>query len=659
MKSMTISEGLRAAVGERKVELAFFSTYCLEVDFFELYVMPLLLGDGNGAWSTDETIRAHQLQYQIGSHGGRYAVAYDVDVFAAQVSGKLEVDYLPVRVPDGCQHAKLIVLAVSGADGKRAILLAAGSFNLTQAGWWSNMEAGHWVELSNGKAPGNLVRPLASALQYFEGGRKVGALSALRATLGQWKAGPDDPGCQFYFSGAGRQRRSFPQLLQDCDHQYLEVVSPYFSDQGDHPEVVSFLSAFGRTSLLLPTDESGAATMTELVHRQLSAHVQWTDWHATMRKEHSLPAGRSDYRRLHAKMYAGKGWYFVGSVNLSYKALYRNVEAGFLLTGQPALKLLGPEVRAQAFSAVDEAEAPEVGTAASMPPVVLVYDWQSGQLEALSPVSGRLTLFDAQGDACASLALLANELYAAQISTLAQQLKQSALVSVQWLHPADPAAPSDQPGVASARHTLLVSQRHVFCRPSSLPELSVRDLLRIFQNMDLDAGMELITELANRHVRLSHAGVYNEFLPALPASDEPGSFFSEFSEVNGAFWNLRKKLSAASAAGRHLELAYYLEGQQPDSLPSLAKSLAAVTPEVQLPLIVRYLTLLNLDEVLALYALPQQGLPARVGELLVLAEQDPQFLALPPGYLDWIKAQFRSTVRHDGADSLLQESQNG
>lgn len=659
MQSMTISEGLRAAIGERKVELAFFSTYCLEVDFFELYVMPLLLGDRNGTWSTDETIRAYQLQYQMGLHGGRYAVAYDVDVFAAQASGKLEVDYLPVRVPDGCQHAKLIVLAVSDGDGKRAILLAAGSFNLTQAGWWSNMEAGHWVELGDGKAPGNIVRPLDRALQYFEAGRKVGVPSALRAMLAQWKAGPDDPGCQFYFSGAGRQRQSFPELLQDCNRQYLEVVSPYFSDQGDHPEVISFLGAFGRTSLLLPTDESGAATMTEPVYRQLSAHVQWAQWHAEMRKGHSLPAGRADYRKLHAKVYAGKGWYFVGSVNLSYKALYRNVEAGFLLTGRPALKLLGPEATAQAFAAVDEAEAPVVGAAASMPPVILVYDWQSGLLEALSPVSGRLTLFDAQGDACASMALPAKEPVAAQISTLAQQLKQSALVSVQWQHCADPAAPSGQPGAASARHTLLVSQRHVFCRPSSLPELSVRDLLRIFQNMDSEARMELITALANRHVRLPQTGAYNEFLPALPASDEPGNFFSEFSEVNGAFWNLRKKLSEATAAGRQQELAYYLEGQQPDSLPSLVRSLAAVTPEAQLPLIVRYLTLLNLDEVLALYALPQHGLPARVGALLALAEQEPQFLALPAGYLDWIKAQFRSTVRHEGADSLLQEINNG
>jgi hypothetical protein len=200
---------------------------------------------------------------------------------------------------------------------------------------------------------------------------------------------------------------------------------------------------------------------------------------------------------------------------------------------------------------------------------------------------------------------------------------------------------------------MLVSQRQLYCRPSSLPDLALRDLLRIFQNMQMDARVEVITELAARQIRLSQEeGTSFEFLPPLPDKDERGSFFSEFSEVNSAFWNLRQKLSTARHAAKQQELAYYLEGQQPDSLSSLIKSLAAADAH-RVPLIVRYLTLLNLDEILSLFATSDSALRPQVRQLLATTEQDPQFVDLPPGYLDWIKTAFISPLR--SADAVASQ----
>lgn len=649
MKSLTISEGFKLAIGERKVERAFFSTYCMDPDFFELDVLPLLLGDP--ALSTDEAFRYHQLQSLMSDCSGRFAVAYDFDVFDPRYTTKLEVDYIPVRVDAACQHAKIAVIEVSDSNGGTALILAAGSFNLTRAGWWTNIEVGHWVELSSRHAPGNIVKPLAAALKYYNQHRPVPALSALQKTLEGWKPGPDDPACTFYFSSAGKGRQSFPNALKSVDGGSLEIVSPYFSDEGDHPKVIAFLGQFERPSLLLPTDESGAATMTEAVYQKLSAHVDWKGWSDGMRAQFALPVDREKFRKLHAKIYSGSGWHFVGSVNLSYMALYKNVEAGFLLFNTLKPGVLGRKVAAEAFSSADLVEARLVDPAASMPPLQLCYDWQCAELEAFSPESGVLTLFDAQGDSYGSFSLTGDAPARLSIAALPDLLKQTAFVAATWTTPE---------GAQSARRSILVSQRHVYCRPSSLPEMAVRDFLRIFQNMQPEARMDVITELAAKQVKLSHDGTaFSEFLPSLPEEDSRSSFFSEFSEVNGAFWNLRKKLAVAQMTGKYHELAYYLSGQQPDSLPSLVRSLSLGEPAAQLPLIVRYLTLLNLDELLSLYADATADLGGQVRRLLALAEQDPQFAALPSGYLEWVKAAFISPVRQAAAIDAKKESQIG
>src|SRR5438105_1182753 len=84
MEALTISEGFRKVIGNRAVRHAFFSTYCFEPDFFELEVLPLLLG--NPALSSNDAIRYVQLQNLMGEHQNRYAVAYDVDIFNPDLS---------------------------------------------------------------------------------------------------------------------------------------------------------------------------------------------------------------------------------------------------------------------------------------------------------------------------------------------------------------------------------------------------------------------------------------------------------------------------------------------------------------------------------------------------------------------------------------------
>lgn len=647
MKSCTISEGFQKAIDGRRVKRAFFSTYSFEPQFFELEVLPLLL-DGP-TLSTDETIRYHQLASLMSDSRCRFAVAYDVDVFTPQYAPRLEVDYVAMRVNGACQHAKIAVIEVENTDGTSSIVLAAGSFNLTYAGWWTNIEVGHWVELSAISFPANIAGALNRALAFFQRQGIIPALAGLQATVSGWMAGPDHPDCTFYFSGAGAGRHAFPDLLQPVGGGHVDIVSPFFSEQGDDPRVDAFLKSFDTVALLLPKDETGTVQMTRAVHAALSERVTWHGWHADMGiKNTSQPPG--NFRALHAKIYSGKGWLFVGSVNLSYKALHENVEAGFLLTNQPRLRLLAAGADADTFMPVDPVEAPGCGDHPAMPPIQLIYHWQSDELHALSPDTGALTLYDAEGACYGVYVLPAGVASVLDIPMIASQLKHSSLVTATWTPPGQN---------ASERRTLLVSQRQVYCRPTTLPALDVQDLLRIFQNMHPAARTALIATLAAQQARLDKSGLSStEFLPPLPAAEQPRSFFSEFSEVNGAFWNMRRALAQAKAEQQPDRLAYYLDSDQPDSLRGVARSLGA-TATHQISTIVKYLVLLSMDEILETYAPEDDDLAKEVQSMITETEQGAEFNTLPEKdkFLDWIKEKFKTPVRQAQAAAEEQNSE--
>lgn len=659
MKSLTITEAFRQQIGTRRVERAFFATYAFEPDFFELEVMPLLLG--NPALSPNETLRYCQLQSLMRRDRGRWAVAYDVDVFDPGLAPRLEVDYLPVRVGGGCQHAKLAVLQLKEKErdgGGESLLLAAGSFNLTKAGWWENLEVGHWVELRPGDAPRNIVAPLLESLDFFLAQRPVAptgsdALQALRTFVEeQLKPTADDPGCAFYFSGAGAGRRHFADFIaaNTRGRGMLEVVSPFFAERGDEPDVRGFLSRFAQARVLLPLDQEGKARVDEeAVYKTLpSATIAWAQWLPRLRDSHvKIP---NQYRRLHAKIYRTLGeapWCFVGSVNLSFKAFRHNVEAGFLLNGSSPEPMLEPLEQVSTEFGKPEDEAPGTGEGAAdtaaMPVIHLAYDWQDNTLSVRSDASGRLVLHDGSAGVLAAFALEAGRDAAQHLPSLRERLERSSLVEAEWR--ADGAA-------GSARRMLLVSQHNVFCRPTYLPALDLQALLRIFQGMNESARLEMMAGLAAGMVRLERDGVVmDENLPDLLGNAAPESFFSEFSQVNGAFWVLGRRLEQARMAGDAQTLAYFLKGCQPDSLRKVLESVRPAADGKAPSLIVRYLTLLSVDELLQRY--PEQADPALAAEVrqAIEALEETELRAqLQVGDKDRFLAWFRKKFRQPVAD---------
>lgn len=645
MKAMTISEAFRTAIGDREVMQAFFSTYSFEPDFFELEVLPLLLG--NPALSSNESIRYYQLQSIMRQHAGRLAVVYDLSVFDPQLAPRLEVDYLPMRVGGACQHAKIMVLVVRDRQSKRlSIVLGAGSFNLTKAGWWENLEVGHWVELCEDFMPGNIHRPLLEALRYYQTQTPTPVLEAILGVAQTIEETADDPSCSFYFSGSGAGRTHFDAFIAkrtDAEAP-LEVISPFFAAEGDNRTIVNFLVRYPSVTVFLPIDEHGQALVDrQSVYEALPREtISWGRLSDSVRTSHLGQKG--SYRRLHAKIYQSleeEPWSFVGSVNLSFKAFRQNVEAGFLLKGSTAKALLGPlQTPPDRFKVEPETHSQSDSSDQEMPPIRALFDWQSENLHVSSRQAGSLVLLSTAAEVLVSVQLNGREDQLIHALQLKPHLQGSSLMHARW-----------QSDERSATGTLLVSQRNLFCRPTNLPALDLQELLRIFIGMDDSRRLESFGDLAVRLIHTSQdGGLQDEFLPELTTDESFGSFFAEFSQVNGAFWELAERLKKAEQADDLQTLAYYLKGHQPDSLRKLLESLAGADPTSKAPsLIVRYLTLLSVADLLKHFAKHADESLLPIAEKALYALEHDELLTQLDGangerFLRWFKARFFEPV---------------
>ncbi len=645
MKAMTISESLRTAIGEREVMLAFFSTYSFEPDFFELEVLPLLLG--NPALSSNESIRYYQLQSLMHQHEGRLAVVYDLSVFDPQLAPRLEVDYMPMRVGGACQHAKLMVLVVRDRKSKQqSIVIGAGSFNLTKSGWWENLEVGHWVELCEGFAPSNIHRPLLDALRFYQAQTPSPVLEKILGIAQTFETSADDASCSFYFSGSSSGRIHFDSFIAEHTDAKapLEVISPFFAAEGDNQVILSLLKRHPSVTVLLPLDEHGQA----LVHRESvyeslpDETITWGRWSESVRKSHLDP--KRGYRRLHAKIYQSLGddpWAFVGSVNLSYKAFRQNVEAGFLLRGHATKSLLATlQTQPDRFNVEPEAENQSDSDGQEMPPIHALFDWQSEALHLSSKQVGSLALLNSASEVLLIVQLNAVEDQLVPAPQLKQHMQGSSLMHARW-----------QSDEKLAAGTVLVSQRNLFCRPTHLPPLDLQALLRIFIGMHESRRLELFGDLAIRLLNASQdEGLQDEYLPELTSEGSFESFFAEFSQVNGAFWELAESLGKAEEAGDLQTLAYYLKGHQPDSLRKLLETIADSDSTRKAPsLIVRYLTLLSVEDLLKRFNKHADANLLNDAEKALSSLEQKELLTQLDGakgehFLRWFKAKFFEPV---------------
>jgi len=676
MNYVTISELVAEQLQGQLVSAAFFSTFSFEPDFFELEIMPLLLAQRDSktdnlyqpALSTNDAIRWQQIERLLASQPIPTAVIYDPSVYRCERSPRLEIVYHGYSTPLGCQHAKLIAFVLEDPiTNVQEVIFGTGSFNLTRAGWWDNIECGHFVTLSASWAPKNLCDQITKALKYYlvQMGGENEAINKVIQVIGQLTKTKVEDDLQFYFSGQLEQANySFGDFIaaEKCPTEQLEVISPYFAESGDNAVLSKFMNTYDKTRILLPIDPYSdklndvKANIEASVYQQLKyAGVDWCQWQPTIEKKLTSD---SSLRSLHAKVYRmsdkGHSNVFIGSVNFSFKAFEHNIEAGFLIKKNNIGQLLGASISCEPaiFNEVEpELHGGDVFADKCLPMLNPMYCWKeqtltlhNHQVKWLHSIilnnDSELPLAKIQANN-GQLSLQAEIL---DIKALESHLKNSAMVLAHSL--------VEQERYVSEQ---LISQRNICMRPSPFPPLRLADLLDIFRDMNQQQLLSLteryaqVSELAIAYCSGDDSGV--------GAKIEARNFFSAFSEVNSAFFNLNRKLLQAKNDKDERTIDYYLLGKQADSLYGVLNAVTSSPMEdskkeiVLIEPVIRYLTLLSIQDSIQRFGTTNGELFEKLstaiselesgGELVVTDNNDTE---LHNRFLAWFKYEFFSTT---------------
>jgi len=654
----TLAESLAAHLNGMRVTHALFTTYALDLEFFETVVMAQLLPDRGQSLSMNSALRRLQMEHILREQPIHTDVYFDAGV-AVPGAPWLPYNLHPMTGSEEF-HGKVVLLRLE--DERRSVrwLLGAGSANLSKAGWLQNIETWHFAPpFSLDAVPAGLAPGLQTLLDFLR--RRAAALAGGRgrdsATQFMWRE----------FSGATVSRRKgkarfgvfvpggtrvaawIGEHAGRVRARHAEVISPYFADEQHAALVQAVRDCSGADTLRvwLPHDPWAARPATLLLDESqydaLGQLVEWCELDETGLRGARDPA--RPRRFLHAKVLRVPGAFcFIGSVNFSNKAYFHNFEAGFLFAddGRDWLQqtrlegglFLEPEADGQRCD-----QAPLAGIGAA-------FDWQRCELivHFAKPVRDQyagttIGIIDGSG-----MAVARKRVPDDGPVTLACARHHSILDALQrctWLTLV----------VGGASHTVWVQQSALEHRP--LPVDLAPDAWRI---LDLWRGLA-------RGQGTAPAPPLPPGVPALGTLDgEDGEdegeaalrpdLFASMAAVHGSFYALKQILAEASAAGKPGRRQYYFDADRPDTLRFLLERLTPPRGE-GLPDPVETWAMLRWIEHLCLehrdLAEARKLLKCARDELARLESRAP-FDALDRRWLEWTGSMF---VCAPGAEKAL------
>ncbi len=597
MENAVVSDHLETLLADRQVKAAVFTTYNFEPDFFELEVIPLLL-PGNTQLSSHASIKLFQVREALRESAVELEVFYDLKIFRenASCSPAMEYPFHGVYRGNNAFHPKLVFILVYDEETQSdCLLVGAGSNNLTQAGWWDNIEGVHWEMVWPWSTDSGFIERLQADIEWLQSERYLVANDGLSAidlvaehldlcleNSGASTTGKTPPSIVPYYGIADSSEfRGFQgfleseasQKLSTYNNWTLEIISPYFAEDSHNNLHEPFFDLGVRQiHLLLPTNQEGVPVCTPeyFNHIEEQPDIHWARW--------SEPVGRSlgltgqHFRRLHAKLYhfynKMQSWVFVGSVNFTHKAFSENIEAGYFVKLPKAGPLLNPIEDTQSFDYFEppSESAPgneDTSSSESLPIIDLAYDWRTRTLTGATEKfkSYCINIHRPEGDLAVSEWTLRGKNcceYDGDLAALEILLKNGSLVKVSGVN--------QRSNEAFDVHWIMMKQTGWSHKPLDLPEMSPEQILAIYAGMSPDKRQAL---LMNAHIRkLVLAGQGGDM--TLPADDFVAEeFFSEYAELFHAFRQLRRKLFEAQESDNETLVEYYLTGAGFDSLPTL------------------------------------------------------------------------------------------
>ena len=610
MEGVVISDRLKELIDGSEVRAGVFTTYTFEADFFELEVIPLLL-PGDTPFSSDSRVKEFQVRDALRQACLPLEVFYDLQMFRreGQISPSMEYLCHGVHAGNAAFHPKLnLILAYSDEYESEYLLVGAGSNNLSQAGWWDNIECQHWevvwpdeVERSFLKQLRLDVKLLASWQQLSEA-VEFSALDKISAFLVACSGSSNDKATAYFGLTETPRFKSFLRRFSNKRWAYanwtLEIISPFFADDASNKEhEVFYKLGVDKIHLLLPTDQDGRALCQQTYFNHIDAldDIEWAGW--AMGAVKNLGLASQNYRRLHAKVYhfynKKQSWVFVGSVNFSHKAMHDNVEAGFFVKlgrPEPLLKVLKqPEPIGFNPPSDRVPGAQAVADDASLPAIHLQYDWLSRSLAANTVVgeSYQIDILTPEGKPAIANWFITDRgnTYTGKLERLERLLKNGSLVTVVGLNA--------NTGETFTPHTVMLQQTGWSHKPIEMPDLSTEQILAIYADMSPDRRQLMMMNAMVKQLVLAKAAGEMTLLDEDIASEE---FFSEYAEIFNAFRRLKQRLQDAMEADNITLVDYYLTGQGMDSLPTLTER-ASDEGDASVKAVTAYLLLLSAREI--------------------------------------------------------------
>ncbi len=610
--SKTISQNLLERINGREVLAALFTTYTFEPDFFELEIIPLMLKE-NTPYSTDERIKRFMVRDKLRESGMPIDVYYDLPMFrqpGEKNSPQMEYDCTGVNLGNRAFHGKVNMILVSDDAGEKVLLVGAGSNNLTLAGWWDNIECQHWEEIRSGYVQRKFVNVLKEDISFladYQAGLKSinnTATDMIDSFLSTCK-GSNSAEKVFYFGLSYMQKRgSFLSFLiqegsplKKYSNWTLEIISPFFVDDGKSNVHQSFLNTgTNEIKLLLPVDSDNKALCQEdyLHHINDRDGISWAGWEKELITALGGQSNAVPFRRLHAKVYhfynGIQSWVFVGSVNFTYMAMNKNVEAGFLVKQGRVIPMLEVMKKNEDIECVEPDEA-EPGSndgkddETAIPEIHLSFDWLERKLVGYAKDEATIDIRSATGEAVTTAWILTDEAreYEAGVEGVEDILKNGSLVMVH--------SPAD----LFPDHRVLLQQLHWGHKPQfDGLNLSAEQILAIYAGMSPERRQTMLVDVKVRALMLSKmAGE----LTVHTDDQLIDQFFCEYAEIFNAFQKLKDMLNQELKNKRFEQLDYYLTGSGIDSLPALIKGVLDVVDEQPTNSVTAYLLLLSAIEI--------------------------------------------------------------
>ena len=553
-KVRVVTDSYIEALKGKKVIEAIFTTYTLDIDFFETEVLWILTGEDMNKFSPNNDVRRRELAHYYQKNKlpitlffDRKVNNWDSDEQEQAISPFIEYMLVPVNSGNHAFHPKVTLLLLEDiATAEKNLLYVNGSNNLTYPGWWENVECVNIELLHENKVSSQtLLEECKKTIEYLSDKRKeIDTEEAFTSFSELLKSEYTHYHSESKYFSSYQNEDNFATFIKKNitlkDYDVLEIISPYFAENEDTVlQLLSVIKNDGCTiKLFLPKNENNELLCSELLFNKINEenNIVWASFQKNLQDELQMKTiiktddeEHSNIRTVHAKIFhwhdsdSKKSIYFIGSVNLSYKAFNDNEEAGKLVFSDNGQELLVETSEKNPMYAEDIDPSDEIpdNTVKKNDIFVnlsLIYDWKIKKLRS-SCISNKISINDFTIHIGNKEIKLQDIIDFTNEQELEVALQSSSFVTVKY---------------EDLMQKVFVNQKSFTHKPLDLGNLTVKEILEIYAKFgSFLKDNDLIQKAIQR--ALQAKGIVSD-IDLIDNEMSHKNFFSEYSEI---FYGLR------------------------------------------------------------------------------------------------------------------------